>query len=59
MILMCAGLCVCSCMDLRVKVHFLHSGKVTLIWANVLSGMSHCMELRVKTELYTVVECRL
>lgn len=32
--------CVCSCMDLTVKVLFLHSGKVTLIWAGVLSGMS-------------------
>lgn len=37
---MCAGLCVCSCMDLSIKVHFPHSGKVTLIWAGVLSGMS-------------------
>lgn len=38
--LICAGLCVCLCKDLSVTVHFLHSGKVTLMWAGVLSGMS-------------------
>lgn len=37
---MYTGLCVCSCVDLSVRVHFLHSGKVTLMWAGVLSGMS-------------------
>lgn len=37
---MCWLMCVFMCGSLCVKVHFLHSGKVTLIWAGVLSGMS-------------------
>lgn len=38
-----------SCMDLSIRVHFLYSGKATLIWAGVLSGMSPIVWTKGKT----------
>lgn len=53
---MCAGIYMYyiymySCMDLSIRVLFLYSGKVTLIRAGVLSGMSPLFGTKGETVL--------